>query len=288
MPELPEVETVRRSLEPALFEGSIVAVETSTLALRRRAIPRELLRRALTGARFTATRRHGKYLMLDTSAGATVLVHLGMAGRLLLVDGAAPAAPHTHVTVRLSSGRALAYVDPRRFGIVRLYPTPALWTTEELADLGPDPLDEAFVEGGFAAALGRTRRDLKAALMDQRLVAGLGNIYVSEALFAAGLSPRRRAHRTRPGERAALYAAIREVLRRGVQNRGTSFSDYVDADGRKGDNQRALAVYGREGEPCRRCGAVVRRLVQAGRATYFCPRCQASTGTASGTRRVGR
>ena len=274
MPELPEVETVRRSLEPALYDGEIVGITTSELNLRQRPIERAAMKKALVGARFTAARRHGKYLVLDTSAAHSLVVHLGMAGRLLLEGAASIAQKHTHVAIALSSGRVLRFVDPRRFGIVRVYPTKALGEVAELAALGPDPLTGAFEEETLRAALLGTRRDLKSTLLDQRVVAGLGNIYVSEALFEAGLSPRRRADRLTAAEGSALHRAIRVVLDRGVENRGTSFSDYVDADGNKGGNQHLLKVYGRTGEPCLRCDGKVRRMVQAQRSSFYCPRCQ--------------
>lgn len=273
MPELPEVETVRRSLVPGLFEGDILGVEAGHLALRRRRLDKKGLG-ALVGSRFVAARRHGKYLLLDTSSRHTLLVHLGMTGRLLLVDAAAERAAHTHLVLQLSSGRQLRYVDPRRFGMVRPYPTDRVAASEELAALGPDPLDDAFDEAAFAAAMSRTRRDMKSALLDQRKVAGLGNIYVAEALFLAKISPRRRAHRVSAAEHKALYAAIRDVLTRSVENRGTSFSDYVDAEGNAGDNQHSLWVYGRVGQPCRVCGRPIRAIVQGGRTTFYCGTCQ--------------
>lgn len=272
MPELPEVETVRRSLEPGLYDGAIVAARAGALALRQRPIDRKALS-GLVGARFTAARRHGKYLLLDTDR-RSLLVHLGMSGRLLLADAASPVAPHTHVELTLSSGKALRFVDPRRFGVVRVYAREALARAPELAALGPDPLGAGFDATGFAAALGRTRRDLKSALLDQRLVAGLGNIYVSEVLFEVGLSPRRRADRTTRAQRAALHDAVRRVIARAVENRGTSFSDYVDAEGRAGDHQHALWVYAREGQACRRCGTIIRRIVQGARSSFYCPLCQ--------------
>jgi len=274
VPELPEVETVRRSLEPALYDGEIVAISTSALNLRRKPIEGAKMKDALVGARFTAARRHGKYLMLDTSAAHSLVVHLGMAGRLLLEGAASVAQKHTRVAVALSSGRVLRFVDPRRFGFVRLHATAQLASMPELAVLGPDPLAGVFEEAMLHASLVATRRDLKSTLLDQSIVAGLGNIYVSEALFEAGLSPRRRADRLSASERASLYGAIRLVLERGVANRGTSFSDYVDADGNKGGNQHLLKVYGRTGEACLRCDGKVRRIVQAQRSTFYCPRCQ--------------
>ena len=276
MPELPEVETVRRSLLPALLSGGITEIHTSTLALRRRRIDRVALS-ALVGAQFVAARRHGKYLLLDTSAQVTLLVHLGMSGRLLLVDAAVPHVQHTHVRLTLSTGKELRYVDPRRFGLVRPYATETIAKTEELSILGPDPLGSLFTSADFSSDLARTKRDLKSALLDQGTVAGLGNIYVAEALFVARLSPRRRAHRLSMPERARLFGAIIEVLERGVQNRGTTFSDYVDANGELGSNQHTLFVYGRAGEPCRVCATLIRKIVQAGRATFFCARCQSAT-----------
>ncbi len=276
MPELPEVETVRRSLEPALYEGDVTRVEASGLPLRQRAIEHGPMQRALIGARFVAARRHGKYLMLDASSGHTLLVHLGMAGQLLLVGVDEVARKHTHVDITLSSGRALRFVDPRRFGSVRLYATDAVARSAELSALGPDPIAGRFEEAMLADVLRATRRDVKSVLLDQRVVAGLGNIYVSEALFEARVSPRRRGHRLSAAERGALFDAIGVVLRRGVANRGTSFSDYVDASGQSGSNQHALLVYGREAEPCRVCATAVRRIVQAGRSTFFCPTCQRS------------
>jgi formamidopyrimidine-DNA glycosylase len=273
MPELPEVETVRRSLEPRLFESAIVEVEASKLALRGKPIDRGALRK-LVGARFIAARRIGKYLLLDASSETTVLVHLGMSGRLLLAHGDAARPAHTHARLAFESGLELRYVDPRRFGAVRVYATDGVQRSAELSILGPDPLSDAFTREGFVRGLASTTRDLKSALLDQKLVTGLGNIYVSEALFVARLSPRRRAHRVHKDEASALYDAVRDVLLRGVANRGTTFSDYVDADGNLGSNQHTLFVYGRDGQPCRACNTIIRRLVQGQRSTFFCPRCQ--------------
>ena len=273
MPELPEVETVRRSLEPRLYDGSVEAVQTSALALRRRALSAADLQ-PLVGARFVIARRHGKYLLLDSSSGHTLLVHLGMTGQLLLSPRGEPLRPHTHVRLSLSSGLELRYVDARRFGSVRVYPTSDVADTEELRELGPDPIAGSFPALDFARSLHRTTRDLKSALLDQKLVAGLGNIYVSEALFEARLSPRRKAHRLCRDEADALHQAVVSVLVRGVANRGTTFSDYVDSNGESGSNQHALLVYGRDGEPCRVCATPIVRIVQGQRSTFLCPSCQ--------------
>jgi formamidopyrimidine-DNA glycosylase len=272
MPELPEVEMVVRTLRPRLVGERIRAVETSGLPLRQ-PIDRKLLIRACVGARVESVRRIGKYWLIDLSSQHVLLGHLGMSGRLVFADGDEPRAPHTHAIFGLGKGLELRYVDPRRFGVLRAYAAAEAATSPELAVLGVDPFDAAFTIDYLAAALAASKRDIKAFLMDQSRVAGLGNIYVCEALFRAGISPKKRSDRL--VKRAApLHAAIVAALADGIANRGTSFSDYVDADGQSGGNQHTLSVYGREKAACRRCGAAVRRVVQAGRSTFFCPRCQ--------------
>jgi formamidopyrimidine-DNA glycosylase len=276
MPELPEVEMVVRTLRPRLVGERIRAVETSGLPLRRR-IDRKALERACVGARVDGVRRVGKYWLIDldnSRSGKHVLLgHLGMTGRLVFADADSPRPPHTHAIFTLQRGLELRYVDPRRFGVLCTYAEAEAAASPELAVLGVDPLDAAFTVDYLAAALAASKRDIKAFLMDQSRVAGLGNIYVCEALFRAGISPKKRSDRL--VKRApALHAAIVAALADGIANRGTSFSDYVDADGQSGGNQLTLAVYGREKAPCRHCGAAVRRVVQAGRSTFFCPRCQ--------------
>jgi formamidopyrimidine-DNA glycosylase len=276
MPELPEVEMVVRTLRPRLVGERIRAVESSGLKLRR-AIDLPELERACVGARVEAVRRLGKYWLIDLKgpAGEWVLVgHLGMTGQLLFADARAVRAPHTHAIFHLSRDRQLRYVDPRRFGALSVYPRGEAESAPELALLGVDPLAPAFTVDYLRQQLRRSHRDLKGFLMDQSRIAGLGNIYVCEALFRAGLSPRRRSDRVSAPRAAHLHAAIGEVLERAIANRGTSFSDYVDADGESGANQNELFVYGRAGEPCRRCGARIRRLTQGGRSTFYCPHCQ--------------
>lgn len=272
MPELPEVEMVVRTLRPRLVGERIRAVETSGLALRR-PIDRKALERACVGARVDAVRRVGKYWLIDLSSRHVLVGHLGMTGRLVFADEDAPRAAHTHAIFHLRRGLELRYVDPRRFGVLRAYTADAAPASAELAVLGVDPLERAFTVEYLAAELASSKRDMKAFLMDQSRVAGLGNIYVCEALFRAGVAPTKRADRVVKRARA-LHDAIVGVLRDGIDNRGTSFSDYVDADGQAGSNQERLWVYGRAGEPCRRCGARIKRVVQGGRSTFFCPRCQ--------------
>lgn len=272
MPELPEVEMVVRTLRPRLLGERISAVETSGLPLRR-PLDRKRLERACVGARVDGVRRIGKYWLIDLSSAQVLVGHLGMSGRLVFADRDTPRAPHTHAIFRLRRGLELRYVDPRRFGVLRAYARAEAAASPELAVLGVDPLDAAFTVEYLAGVLAASRRDIKAFLMDQSRVAGLGNIYVCEALFRAGIAPTRISARL--VKRAApLHAAIVAVLDESIANRGTSFSDYVDADGQSGGNQDALWVYGRAGEACRRCGGRLRRQVQAGRSTFFCPHCQ--------------
>jgi formamidopyrimidine-DNA glycosylase len=274
MPELPEVETIVRSLRPRLQGARVAQVWTSGLPLRLgRPLDVTLLSRICRGARIEGVERRGKYILLATRAGrqpGVVLVHLGMSGRLRLTQGDEPREKHTHVIWSLDGQRELRFVDPRRFGLVR--GADRADELPELAGLGPDPLAELDA-AKLAAALAGSRAPLKAFLLDQKRVAGLGNIYVCEALFRAGLRPTTPAARAR--RRAeALVTAIRQTLALGIENRGTTLRDYVDGDGGAGENQHALLVYGRAGAPCRTCATVIRRRVDAQRSTFYCPSCQ--------------
>lgn len=271
MPELPEVETIVRSLRPRLVGARIEAVWTSGLPLRlARPLDAALLRRTCRGARIEAVRRRGKYILVETAPGAGVLVHLGMSGRLRLQAAGEPREKHTHVVFTLDGARELRFVDPRRFGLVRA--ARVLDQLPELTLLGPDPLAELEAPA-LAQALAGSRAPLKAFLLDQRRIAGLGNIYVSEALFHAGVHPTTPARRAR-GRAEALVRGIRLALEAGIANRGTTLRDYVDGEGGAGQNQDTLLVYGREGEGCRICGTCIRRRVDAARSTFFCPSCQ--------------
>lgn len=273
MPELPEVETVRRSLAPLITGRTVTAVWRSPLALRREKPDARALKSVLVEQRLDAPVRRGKYLLLPTPRGG-LLMHLGMSGQLTVTLGQAALLPHTHLRVTLHDGTELRYVDPRRFGLCRpfLGPTPPA----EWDQLGPDPLSPAFTVEALAAALKRTTRAVKLMLLDQELVAGLGNIYVAEALFLAGIHPGRRAHQLRASQVEPLHRAIVAVLTQGVENRGTSLSDYVDAQGVAGNNQAFLKVYGRAGQTCVRCGGTVRGVVMGQRSTFYCPGCQPS------------
>jgi formamidopyrimidine-DNA glycosylase len=271
MPELPEVETVVRTLRPQIVGRPIRSLWTSGHSLRMaRKLDHARLRETSVGATIRAVRRRGKYILVDLDSGRGVLVHLGMTGRLTVADEREPRVKHTHVVWSLPRKRELRFVDPRRFGWVQA--AADLDGLAEIRALGPDPLDELDAEK-LAQLLAASRASIKTFLLDQHRLAGLGNIYVCEALFRARIHPRVQAHRAR-GKAAVLVSAIRETLEIGISNCGTSFRDFVDATGAPGKNMDALLVYGRAGEACTACGAGVQRIVDAGRSTFYCARCQ--------------
>jgi formamidopyrimidine-DNA glycosylase len=267
------VETIVRGLAPRLPGRRVESVWSSGERLHlRRKVDVAGLRAVTVGRTIAGVRRVGKFILIDVDGARDtgVLIHLGMTGRLRVEAADAARVRHTHVAFRLAGGDELRFVDARRFGWVQ--PGRPFAASPALAHLGPDPLT-ALDAPALAAALAGVRASIKAFLMDQRRIAGLGNIYVAEALFRAGIHPAARAGRTR-GQAPALLAAIRAALAGGIARRGTTLRDYVDADGRSGDNAAALLVYGRAGEPCSRCGARIKRRVDAGRSTFFCPGCQ--------------
>ena len=282
MPELPEVETVRRGLAPVM-EGQVIARAQVNRPDLRWPVPPDMAAR-LQGARVLALRRRSKYLLADLDRGETLLVHLGMSGRMLVSgapvgrfvhDHPAPE-KHDHVILDMASGARITFNDPRRFGAMDLVATARAEAHPLLARLGPEPLGNGFHEAHLAAALEGRRISVKAALLDQRIVAGLGNIYVCEALFRARISPRRLAGNLGPARIARLVPAIRDVLTEAIAAGGSSLRDYRQADGELGYFQHAFDVYAREGAPCRRpdCTGRIVRIVQSGRASFHCPRCQ--------------
>ena len=273
MPELPEVETVARSLRPRLVGCTVERVETSGFALRH-PVDKAAIARATRGATFESVERLGKYLVLSLDGEHQLLVHLGMSGQLLFFPSTRAPLAHTHVVLHLAGGDELRYVDPRRFGVFRPYRKSELAASPELDALGVDPLGASFTAQFLVAELATSRRDVKQFLLEQHRIAGLGNIYVCEALYHSGISPRRIAEGVGSRRAVRLHQAIREVLLAAVEHRGTSLSDYVDADGVIGGNQHHLAVYGREGAPCHACRTPIRRIVQGARSTFYCPRCQ--------------
>ncbi len=273
MPELPEIEVLRRSLEPHLLGDRIERVEVRNPALRE-PVETARLRRGVQGREIQALRRRSKYLLVDLEGGWTVTVHLGMSGRLTLVPADTPREPHEHVAFHLRSGRRLRLRDPRRFGLVFALRTADLAEDPHFAHLGVEPLEAGFSGELLAGAAAGRRGPVKAFLMDARVVVGVGNIYASEALYRAGVHPARAVSRISTARWDRTAESVVAVLRQAITQGGTTLNDFADGEGRSGYFQVSLAVYDREGEPCLHCGRPVRRMVQAGRSTYYCSRCQ--------------
>ncbi|MDH3287749.1 MAG: bifunctional DNA-formamidopyrimidine glycosylase/DNA-(apurinic or apyrimidinic site) lyase [Betaproteobacteria bacterium] len=272
MPELPEVETTRRGLEPLLVGQRIRTAVVRNHALRFR-VPRRLPR-LVTGTTVRALNRRGKYLLVDCGSG-TLILHLGMSGRLLIVDTAAPVMAHDHFDLVLENDTVVRLRDPRRFGLVLWQPGNPL-THALLARIGPEPLSPEF-NGAWLHRVTRSRgAAIKPVLMDGHVVAGVGNIYANEALFRARIHPGTRARRLSASRCALLAVKIRETLELALQAGGSSLRDYVASDGRAGYFQDQFLVYGRAGEPCFGCGTTIRQTRQGQRSTFFCPRCQRS------------
>ncbi len=278
MPELPEVETVMRGLRTRLEHRTIIRAETMRDGMRW-VFPPGLAAR-LTGSRVESFRRRAKYILMRLSGGDSVLLHLGMSGRMVLGPLRPNAAvAHEHLVMETDDGWRVGFVDPRRFGSVDLVPTAAEDGHRLLAGLGPEPLDPAFTPALLSAALAGKRTPIKAALLDQRLVAGLGNIYVCEALFRAAIGPTRLAATVAGADADRLVPAIKAVLTESIAAGGSSLRDYVQPDGELGYFQHAWKVYGREGQPCERCPGLpecpgIERMVQSARSTFYCPRTQ--------------
>ncbi len=273
MPELPEVETVRRTLAPVVGV-TITSVWDSGKGLHMRRKPPRKALQMLVGSRITGLRRVGKYLLVDCDSNRLLLVHLGMTGRLLIARNQTPRAKHTHVVLGLADERELRFVDARRFGRIDVVERVRERDHEALAALGPDPLVDGISATHLFSRSRKKQATLKAFVLDQRVLAGVGNIYASEALWLARLRPTTRAHRLTEISAARLADAIRTVLADSLENHGTSLRDFVDAAGAEGSNADYLRVYGRNGEPCVRCSTKIRRSVVQGRATYYCPTCQ--------------
>jgi len=272
VPELPEVETVRRSLLPHLEGRRVVGVEARRVRVRQGIEPDEW--RAFEGVVVRTIQRRGKYLAV-TGDEVSAVLHLGMSGRLAIAQPGQPQAAHTHLVVHLDSGRELRFVDPRRFGSAVVRPTTTLVLFPPLASLGTEPLDDAA--GGFLRdAAGRSRVAIRNLLLDQTVLAGVGNIYANEALARAGIHPGRPANRLSRRRLDRLAWAVRETLEDAISAGGTTLEDggFADATGEAGNFAVDLAVYGREDAPCRRCGRAIRRVVLTGRSAYFCPHCQ--------------
>ena len=282
MPELPEVETVRRGLSPVL-EGAVIARAEVNRPDLRWPLPDRMADR-LTGRTVTALRRRSKYILADLDSGETLLVHLGMSGRMLISgaqlgsfyhDHPAPQ-KHDHVVLHMGNGARVTFNDARRFGAMDLMPTDRAADHLLLKDLGPEPFGNDFNEPYLAGRLKGRKTPIKAALLDQRIVAGLGNIYVAETLFRAGISPLRLAGDLTEPQAHALVPVIREVLAEAIEAGGSSLRDFRQANGELGYFSKHFQVYDREGDPCETpgCTGTVTRTVQSGRSSFWCPSCQ--------------
>ena len=271
MPELPEVETIRASLDGVVVGLTVARVDLNTPRLR---LPLdETLRRAITGRRIVATSRRGKYLLLELDDDRSWFFHMGMSGRLRFVEEPMPpAGRHDHVVAHFREGGALFFHDPRRFGLCVVENAAQ---SKLLAGMGPEPLDpNAFHVDYFAGFRQSTARTIKDVLMDQHVVAGLGNIYVNEILFRAGVRPRRRMNRVTTVECLRIVDATRVVIADAIEHRGSTISDFLDGIGRRGGYQGYHAVYDREGEPCPNCAAAIKAIVVGQRSSFYCPSCQ--------------
>lgn len=273
MPELPEVETIVRGLRPALVGRTVVGVRVLRPDVLRQT-PRRFSH-ALRNRTFESVSRRGKNIVARLSDDAVLVVNLGMTGRLLV---SAPSAAGTHPAVRFSldQGPPLVYDDVRRFGVLEALDDEA-WT-ERSRKLGPEPLSPSFTARRLHADLSASVSPVRSWLLDQRRVAGVGNIYANEALHLAGIHPRRAARSVSEVEARALHRTLRQVLRTAIRNRGTTLRDYRDASGATGDNAGTLRVYGRDGRPCLSCTERIERLVFGNRSAFYCPRCQPETG----------
>lgn len=269
MPELPEVETYLRDLQSELDGRTILSAQVNW--------PRTIAEPAvdvftykIRGRRFTQFSRRGKYMLLGLENGTTLIVHLRMTGGFEFHPAGAQADKHTHVTLELDDGRSLHYQDQRKFGRFWLVPDPIA----VLSKLGPEPLDDAFTPHLLGQALARRKAPIKALLLDQSVLAGVGNIYADEALFQAGIHPLSRGNDLNSEQLAKLHAAIQSVLQRGIELHGSSLQNYVKLDGEPGSFQTEHQVFRKTGQPCPTCGHPVERIVVAQRSTHFCPVCQ--------------
>jgi len=273
VPELPEVETVRRTLQPKLAGLKFTDVQVFLPKVIRTPEPDEF-KEILRDKTINKIGRRGKYLLLYLNNGYTLIVHLRMTGRLVYCTEDKPVPKHTHVIFRLNNGCRLQFTDIRQFGRIWLVPSSSVGDLAGYKDLGIEPLDELFTRDFLKKELRRRHARTKPLLLDQTFIAGLGNIYTDEALHRAKIDPERLATSLSPREVANLHHAIRDVILEGIDNRGTTFRDFADGDGRAGSYQELLRVYNREGNPCHHCGLPIARKKVGGRSSYYCPACQ--------------
>jgi formamidopyrimidine-DNA glycosylase len=272
MPEMPEVETLARTLRKKIVGKQIAGVRLSGLSLRKPIS--DAFTGILTCRTIRKIFRRGKYIIVEMEPRAFWLIHLGMSGRLLYHKSACAGDKHTHAVIRFSDSTELEYRDHRRFGLLNAYEVLDWNRIPEISSLGADPFDPGFTEQWLESLLKKSRQEIKSFLLDQRKLAGIGNIYASEALFLSRIHPARRCCTINRRETIRLKSAIQKILSDAVRRRGTSFSDFMDSDGKPGNNRDCLFVFLREGEKCLRCGTVIQRLRQGNRSSYICSRCQ--------------
>ncbi len=275
MPELPEVEVIRRGLAPLIVGRRFLDVKVGEKRLRQQSSPGEL-RHWLRGRRLKNLRRRGKYLRFDLEGGVTLVIHLGMTGRLLAGPPPSPTLPHVHLVFKMEGGLDLIFQDTRRFGQVLVFP-PGV-EPAPLAQVGAEPFSRKVTPDWLLNQARGRSRPIKNFLLDARLLAGIGNIYACEILFAAGLHPATPAGRLTLKDWSRVLTETRRILRQSIKKGGTTVANYLNSRGESGLFQLELLVYGRADAPCRRCGAPILRLVQAGRSTFFCPVCQTYKG----------
>jgi formamidopyrimidine-DNA glycosylase len=272
MPELPEVETVRRQLARELPERRIQKCRVRLARLVTYPSVSAYCR-MITGKRIESVGRRGKYIIFVLEQGLELVIHLGMTGSFSFLESKAAYPKHAHIVYYLDDGRRLIYVDPRTFGETALLPSDDRSPLKGLANIGIEPLEEDFTAERLKASLAGTAL-IKAALLDQRRIAGIGNIYADEILHRAGIHPRRRLNELSGGELERLHRCIGQVLSEAIKGRGSTIIDFADLEGEKGGFQDELKVYGRSGEPCMQCGAAIEKTRVAGRGTHYCPNCQ--------------
>ncbi|MHB9095677.1 MAG: DNA-formamidopyrimidine glycosylase [Eubacteriales bacterium] len=273
MPELPEVETIRRSLEEKLKGKTFVGVEVFLDKMLKGANPEDL-GTEISGRKINGIERRGKYLIIHLAGGVAMVIHLRMTGQLLYCSPEQEKAKHTHVIFHLNDKCQLRFADQRQFGKIQLVQTKELENLAGIKNLGVEPFSDAFTREFLKKEMRNRRTKIKPLLLDQTFVAGIGNIYADEALFLARINPERVAATLSPREVSQLHRAIREVLLSGIENKGTSIKDYVDGNGNPGTNQDKLKVYGRDGQPCAKCGRAIEKKSIGGRSSHYCPRCQ--------------
>ncbi|MFN8521820.1 MAG: bifunctional DNA-formamidopyrimidine glycosylase/DNA-(apurinic or apyrimidinic site) lyase [Chloroflexota bacterium] len=273
MPELPEVETTARVLRQRIIGATVAGVSHLDWPRMAPNADLERLSTALVGRPVTSIERHGKYLFLGVEGDRWLSLHRKMTGNVIVEPAERPAAAHTHLVVDFHDGRRLAFVDPRKFGRIYLFESSGERAAFVEPRMGPDAVNDLTLPI-FSEALAKRRTCLKSLLLDQSALAGVGNLYADESLWLARLHPARRTESLTRSETRRLHGCLQDVLLKAIERRGTSLSDYVDGDGLPGENQHHLAVYGREGQPCPRCGTLIRRQVIVQRGTWVCPRCQ--------------